>query len=268
MNQAKDEVHTDESKPTWSHMEWDSRREAFEAGYWELDPKTSLRMIYGLDPGGRLSFGYISREKPSVPPLSSVVKIERRQRSIDGKWTLLVTLVAEDTEAVFRQLAEHIYARVSKASTESSAVVAFMDAVNDWKRLFSPSKRLSMGQLRGLFAELYVGFVSCADRIPAETVAASWEGPYMADQDFVFPEFSIEVKSCRPTSRAVDIASEHQLDAENIHLAVATIIDDTRPFENCMTLIDLIEMVRIRIKGNPAAVEHFEDAFTELSIDL
>lgn len=252
----------------WSAKEWDSRRSSGQIGAWEVDPNLPLRLFYGVESTGWLTFGYVATAKPGSPPLSSAVQVQRRQRDLDDKWTLSLTLTAADSEVVFGQLAEHIYARVRATSSEEHGVRAFMESVSEWKKLFATPNRMSLAELRGLFAELHVGFVTISTLLSDSPVLSAWEGPFMADQDFQFPEFSVEVKSVRPTSRAIDIASEYQLDGDNIYLAIATVLDDRSSFDGSMTLPQLVTAIRGRLKGQPALAESFEEAFAEHEIDL
>jgi hypothetical protein len=252
----------------WSAKEWDTRRSSSHVGAWEVDPNLPLRLFYGLETTGWLTFGYVATAKPGSPPLSSAVQVHRRQRDLDGKWTLSLTLTAPDSEAVFRQLAEHIYARVSATLSEEQGVHAFMESVSEWKKLFAPPNRMSLAELRGLFAELHVGFVTCSAIVSDTAAVSAWEGPFMADQDFQFPGFSVEVKSVRPTSRSVDIASEYQLDGEDIYIAIATVLDDRSSFAGSMTLPELVATIRYRLHGQPALAQSFEDALAQHEIDL
>jgi hypothetical protein len=252
----------------WSAQEWDTRRSSSHVGAWEVDPNLPLRLFYGVESSGWLTFGYVATAKPGSPPLSSAVQVHRRQRDLDEKWTLSLTLTAPDSEAVFMQLAEHIYARVSATSSEAQGVHAFMESVSEWRKLFATPNRMSLAELRGLFAELHVGFVTCSAVVSDAAAVSAWEGPFMADQDFQFPGFSVEVKSVRPTSRAVDIASEYQLDGEDIYIAIATVIDDRSSFVGSMTLPELVSTIRHRLHGQPALAESFEDALAQHEIDL
>lgn len=252
----------------WSAREWDTRRSSNHVGAWEVDPNLPLRLFYGVEATGWLTFGYVATAKPGSPPLSSAVQVHRRQRDLDEKWTLSLTLTAPDSEAVFRQLAEHIYSRVSATSSEGHGVDAFMESVSEWKKLFATPNRMSLAELRGLFAELHVGFVTCSAIVSDAAAVSAWEGPFMADQDFQFPGFSVEVKSVRPTSRAVDIASEYQLDGEAIYIGIATVLDDKTSFDGSTTLPELVATIRHRLHGQPALAESFEDALAQHEIDL
>lgn len=258
----------DPTPTPWTAANWDRRRSSVQAGAWEVDPLSPLRLFYGLEATGRLTFGYVANERPGTLPLSSVIRVDRRHRGIDDKWTLVLTLLAAESEVVFRRLAEHVYARVMDSTTEAAGISAFEEAVSEWKRLFASPPRLSLGQLRGLFAELWVGFVIFRELLDDESILGSWNGPFMADQDYQFPEFMLEVKSIYQTSRAVQISSEYQLDGKNIYLAVATVLDESKPFDRSTTLPELISIIRARFRGKPSLVEIFEDALAELEIDL
>lgn len=258
----------DHATLAWSAGEWDTRRSSGHVGAWEVDPSLPLRLFYGVESTGWLTFGYVGTAKPGSPPLSSAVHVHRRQRDLDEKWTLSLTLTAPDSEAVFRQLAEHIYVRVSAATSEERGVRAFMESVSEWKKLFATPNRMSLPQLRGLFAELHVGFVTCSAIMSDAAVVSAWEGPYKADQDFQFPGCSVEVKSVRPTSRAFDIASEYQLDGEDIYIAIATVLDDRSSFDGSMTLPELVTTIRHRLHTQPDLAEAFENALAQHEVDL
>lgn len=255
-------------RSVWCAEDWEARRSAGGIGAWEVDPNLPLRLFYGVESTGWLTFGYVAKAKPGSPPLSSAVQVHRRQRELDQKWTLSLTLTEPDSELVFGQLAEHIYARVSAARSEEHGVLAFMESVSEWKKLFATPSRMSLSELRGLFAELHVGFVNCSAIVSDGAAVSAWEGPFMADQDFQFPNLSIEVKSVHPTSRAVDIASEYQLDGDNIYLAVATILDDKSEFDGSITLPELVATIRHRFQGKPSLAESFDDALAQHELDL
>jgi len=252
----------------WTSAAWDRQRLTFQAGAWEVDPLSPLRLFYGLESSGHLTFGYVAEEKPQTLPLSSVIRVDRRQRDIDGKWTVVLTLLSPESEVVFRRLAEHIYSRVTDTTSESEGVIAFVESVAEWKRLFSSPHRLSLSQLRGLFAELWVGFTTCRDLLDDDLIPGAWNGPFMSDQDYQFPTFYLEVKSSHRTSRAIQISSEYQLDGNNIYVAVATVQDEVGPFEGSLTLVEIISMIRRRYATRPQLAEIFEDALMELELDL
>lgn len=256
------------SDSDWSSDDWESRRASNHVGAWEVDPTLPLRLFYGLEASGRLTFGYVAAGKPGNLPLSSLVQVHRRQRELDDKWTLALTLTSAESELVFRQLAEHIYQRVSATSSEVQGVAAFMNSVSEWKALFAGSNRKSLAELRGLFAEIYVGYTICAEYMPDSAVVKAWGGPMMADQDYQFPKFAVEVKSVHPTSRAIEIASEFQLEGDGIFLAVATVLDEREPFENSMTLPELVGSIRKRFQGEHLVKEMFNETFSLHKLDL
>lgn len=252
----------------WCSEDWESRRASNHVGAWEVDPTLPLRLFYGLEASGRLTFGYVATGRPGNLPLSSVVQVHRRQRELDDKWTLALTLTSSESELVFRQLSEHIYQRVRATSSEAQGVTAFVNSVSDWKALFAGPNRMSLAELRGLFAEIYVGYIKCAEFMSDSAVVKAWGGPLMADQDYQFSKFAIEVKSVHPTSRAIDIASEFQLEGEGIFLAVVTVIDERASFENSMTLPELVESIRNRFQGESLLAEMFNETFSQHKIDL
>ncbi|MGM0930072.1 MAG: PD-(D/E)XK motif protein [Actinomycetota bacterium] len=235
----------------------------------ELDPTLATRMVYGADEVGRLSFGLITRQPPGLPQLSDAVTIVRAEREHDGTWILLLTLEDAKFSEVFMQLCGHVYAKVSECVSEGAGISAAMECFVEWRQLFQASKKrlLSIEQCRGMFAELDFGFNVLGQKIGPSSVVEGWQGPYGSDQDFQFLDVHYEVKSRHATTHALKIASEYQLDGDNIVLVTVEVADSAKQLPGFMSLSSLVGFARNAVALDGGDLEAFDSALYELGYD-
>jgi hypothetical protein len=213
----------------------------------EIDPDIELRLVCGTDQAGRPMFCSISSLKPGIPDLSDAVGVTRTQRSIDGHWVLLLTLKTAKFTDVFVQLCGHIVDRVSETSSEAQGLAAFMAGVEDWRTLLKapPSQRLSLDATRGLFGELWLGFLNLVPDCSVQHVMDAWHGPFQSDQDFQFPGGPlIEVKTVHSRARRIQISSENQLNRlpdERLFVCVVTADDAMAETPGALTIPALLD---------------------------
>jgi len=123
----------------------------------------------------------------------------------------------------FVGLVELVYRETATTKSRDEAVLALISAVDEFRRFFARRvDRLSESALRGLFAELELLIDLVRAGISVRDALLAWAGPYRGI-DFKFADgTAIEVKSARVPARAVQIASEHQLDTSSgsLHLFV------------------------------------------------
>lgn len=253
----------------WTPERWQDEVRGGLVSLRELDPALATRLVYGADEVGRLSFGLITHQPPGLPQLSDAVTIVRAQREHDGTWILLLTLEDSTFGDVFVQLCGHVHAKVAEAGTEGTGIATAMECFAEWRQLFQASKRrlLSMEECRGLFAELDFGFNVLGPRVGPSTVVEGWQGPYGSDQDFQFLDVHYEVKSRHATTHALRIASEYQLDGDNIVLVSVDVADSTRALPEFISLADLAIQARDSVALDGGDLEAFDTALDELRFD-
>lgn len=257
------------SNEPWSGDRWVREVDSGLTALRELDASLATRLVYGADELGRLCFGLITHRPPGRPELSEAVTVARALREADGTWILLLTLEDAVFSEVFVQLCAHVYKKVATAHTETAGLTAAMACFNEWRELFQSkrSKRLSMEQCRGLFAELSFGFTVAARRVGASRALECWEGPFGADQDFVFLDAQFEVKSRHANSRAVQISSEYQLEGENVVLVVVEVVDSSHALPGFISLAEIAREVRSMVSDDSEALRNLDLAFEELRFD-
>lgn len=254
---------------TWTSERWNEEVSAGLVTLRELDPLLATRMVYGADEIGRLSFGLITRQRPGLPQLSDAVSIVRVEREHDGTWMLLLTLEDAKFSEVFMQLCGHVHEKVSEAVTESTGLSTAMECFAEWRQLFQASKKrvLSMEECRGLFAELDFGFDVLGQNVGSSAVVEGWQGPYGSDQDFQFVDVHYEVKSRHASTHALRIASEYQLDGDNIVLVTVEVADSAKALPGFTSLADKIALARDSVALDDGDLEAFDSALDELGFD-
>lgn len=248
----------------------------------EIDPELKLRLVCGVDTAGQPMFCSISKLKPGIPDLSEAVEVTRNQRSFDDHWVLLLTLKAERFTDVFVQLCAHITDRVSETRTEAQGLHAFSQGVEDWRTLLqaAPSQRLSLEATRGLFGELWLGFVNLVSQCSIHEVMNAWNGPAQSDQDFQFPGGPlIEVKTVHSRARRIQISSENQLDCtadERMFIGVVTVDNALADTPRALTVPGLLAEIDQQLELGGVArwelsrrlqdlrFDRFDDAYSDM----
>ncbi|MET3203961.1 UNVERIFIED_ORG: hypothetical protein ABIB21_000737 [Arthrobacter sp. UYEF13] len=255
---------------SWTPEGWQDEVRSGLVTLRELDPMLATRMVYGADEVGRLSFGLITRQPPGLPQLSDAVSIVRAEREHDGTWILLLTLEDAKFSEVFMQLCGHVHEKVSEAVSESAGLSTAMECFAEWRQLFQASKKqvLSMEECRGLFAELEFGFDVLGPSVGSSMVVEGWQGPYGSDQDFQFVDVHYEVKSRHANTHALRIASEYQLDGDNIVLVTVEVADSAKPLPGFTSLADKVILARDSVALDEGDLEAFDSALDELGFDL
>jgi hypothetical protein len=234
----------------------------------EVDAESQLRMLIGVSPVGRPYFVVIVTQKPGLPDLTSAIEVTRRQRAVDGRWTLTLELQVHALTDAFISLVSDLATKSAAATSERAALDIFLETLAEWQELLTArADRLSEGALRGLIAELWFGFESRAHGHPEPEAARAWAGPLGGAQDFQFPapEHHYEVKSLRPGRTSVEISSEDQLDGDNVKLTIVSIEEVANPSDG-MTLPWLVTSIRSRLVNGADRAE-FNRRFARLHVD-
>lgn len=207
-----------------------------------------LRLMYGSDKSQRPLFFVISDLKPGLVSLSDAVAVDRGVRSVDGKWTLSLTLLDSRFTTEFMRVGNELVDSTSEGYNEAHSLQLFVEAIRHWKALFtySPPQHLSKPQIRGLIGEMWFGFERLVQSFEPKTVLNGWGGPLDSPQDFNLQTGqTYEVKTVYSDTKAVKISSAEQLDVDNrvLELAVVTLADVDERTLNAISLPTLVQKV-------------------------
>jgi hypothetical protein len=131
--------------------------------------------------------------------------------------TLSLTSANEGANQVFLRMVEHILEATKGAASKGQAISLIAESVSEFRNFSSKRRdRLTMEEMRGLYAELEVlNFIASSSQF-GEHALESWKGPFAEEgiglHDFVFPGGkAIEVKSSQHPSVTIRVASPDQL---------------------------------------------------------
>lgn len=135
-----------------------------------------------------------------------------------GQQRLVLTLEEETNRDLFHGLCRTLATALGHASDSASSLAIALAHIRRWKTFFSGrgAQYLSPAEVRGLFAELTF-LMELLGRMPSATIAMNaWLGLERSQQDFIFGNTAVEIKSLSGTERnVVRISSEDQLESLN-----------------------------------------------------
>lgn len=135
-----------------------------------------------------------------------------------GRQRLVLTLEKEVDRDLFESLCRTLFASLSHATDDPSALAVALAHLRRWKTFLSgrPGQLLSAEEVRGLFAELAFLEELLHSGFAASAAVEAWLGPERSHQDFIYGNTAVEVKSLSGAERStVRISSEDQLESLN-----------------------------------------------------
>ncbi len=176
--------------------------------------------------------------------------------------------------SIFLKFLEYVLTRSAEADSADSALVAFVNAVDQFRRFGARAAgRLSEEQIRGLFAELELAIVLERDAgLGAFQIFEAWGGPFGGLHDFEFANgYSIEVKSSHQPPKEIRITSPAQINPIDAGLDVVVLpMDRVSASDPAGTsFLDLVDEVRqLAERGGATALEKWDLALTALDLDV
>jgi hypothetical protein len=251
----------------WKALESDADAGKSGAGGWLLRlarPKAGCPLFVGVELASRRRAMLLQLSAISMPPRRlwprckglEAFAIQMEENTFFG-----VALKEPRHGDVFTALSEDLARRMSEVGTPAEQVRSFLGQLARWQKFLSASlEGLSEEIQRGLWGELHV---LREHLIPAlGTVAvAGWKGPMQAHQDFQLENGAVEVKTTLAKQpQVVRITSERQLDDSNWSaLFLYVLALDVRQ-DGGETLVSMVATLRMKLTGDAAAQEQFEDA--------
>lgn len=230
-----------------------------------------LWLMYGSDQEQRPLFFVISDMKPGLVQMSDAVEVQRRKRSVDGRWTLSLTLREARLTSQFLQLGNHLVDSTADANNEAHGLKLLVDAISHWKGLFASRSTLQLtrSEIRGFLGELWFGFNRLVESFPARTVVISWGGPFGKPQDFNLPTGqAFEVKTVHPDAGRVQISSAEQLDVaqQTLELAVISMSDVDESTEDAVNLPMMVDRAFNSLESTDH--EELRSRLREMGVDI
>ncbi|MBX3112003.1 MAG: PD-(D/E)XK motif protein [Fimbriimonadaceae bacterium] len=190
--------------------------------------------------------------------------IDLRSSSSDNQ-LLVLTLESEQNIDLFHVLCNSLLAELVEARSPASALETALNHLRRWKAFLSSKQArvLSLEEIRGLFAEVWFLLELLGTPAGARGAVGAWHGPERAQQDFIFSDLAVEVKSLVATDpRTVRVSSENQLDSlQKLLYLLIVFVKESRD-DSGQSLNQIVAEAQSLIAGTDVAFE-FESKLAE-----
>ena len=152
------------------------------------------------------------------------IGVDMRLGESPDRQRLVLTLARHVDTDLFEGLCETLIESLRDVSDSAKALAVTLTHLKRWKAFMSGRRTtLSPEQVRGLFAELQMMRSLYSSRLTQPVAVDAWCGADRVQQDFIFGDMAIEVKSLSGRERnSVRISSEDQLETltSTLYLAI------------------------------------------------
>lgn len=214
------------------------------------------------------------KQDPQLPKCASV----EVGTSKSGDWLQLHLLCTNPNHySLFYDFVVDLIAWVSEIKDPTQALQALKARYLSWRQFWQKTPQaLSEAQIKGLIGELcYIQFCLAQGHEPVQLIQA-WRGPQGGDQDFVFNNGWVEIKTIEQSGHLITISSIEQLtngiqhcndNAETFgHLVVVRLQSDPMQ-HHAFSLREKIDQVRTQLEDHPVALASFEGSLKLLGVD-
>jgi hypothetical protein len=230
----------------------------------QVTGKSAVPCFWGRDRSGACLFIMELQGDHTGQYRKNVVTVHGIDVDLRGGGTggqhLVLTLEKEVDRDLFEGLCRTLASALERATDSTSSLAVALAHIRRWKTFLSGrSQRLSADEVRGLFAELTF-LLELLDRpIPATTALEAWLGPDKSQQDFIFGNTAVEIKSLSGAERStVRISSEDQLESLNDALFLRIYrLSNLLDARGARSLNAIVAAVQTRL-GDSEATEAFD----------
>jgi len=176
--------------------------------YWAKDHDSNCLLLIELT--GDLRTQY-SRVATSV----SGIHTDLRQGSDADRQNIVLTLEKHVDADLFHALCLTLMSNLALVTDSAAALSITFNHIKRWKSFLGTARKnlMTAEQIRGLFAELYFLRTLYQSSLGKRSAINSWYGAEGVQQDFIFLDRAVEVKSLTGRERnRVRISSESQLE--------------------------------------------------------
>lgn len=148
----------------------------------------------------------------------------------DGTCNAIIVLIDPDLLPLFISFCEDLCLFLSECTYES-LTRNLQNRIIRWQEMFRRGKSniLTESEIRGLFGELHIlERLINHNKYDQHTILSSWIGSENSDQDFIFPEMALEIKTLPHNQTNIRISSENQLDLshKSLYLVCLQLVQD------------------------------------------
>lgn len=190
------------------------------------------------------------------------IDVDLRNTSEHGAQNVVLTLAHHADQDLFLGLCQTLIKVLSDVSAPGTALAITLTHLKRWKAFLSGRNQrvLSAEEIRGLYGELYILRSLYKNNLSHSEAVEAWCGPDRSQQDFIFQDRAIEVKTLSSRARnLVTISSEDQLESIAEELYLVTLKLSEMPEQSqAQSLNDFVGLVESEL-ANAAVKEEFSD---------
>ena len=204
-------------------------------------------------------------EEISLDKLPNLRGIEPNLSQKEGGGSILSLALEDEINAdKFSAVCMHI-AEKTKALNGEMLVRRTLEELVSWSKLISPSRSgIPQHELIGLIGELYILQNYILPAKGSQVAINSWIGIEGAKQDFVFDDFSLEVKAHRSGfADKITISSAEQLHKQTQNLYLIKLDISTTDSSENISLSGLRESILSLLIDDPMYFDLFENSYLE-----
>ena len=229
-----------------------------DSSYTRIDSNHPFEWYLGYDEVNSKSLLLISEVQPPEYKSTKNIRLKIGKRE-DNKWAFTISLLNENYKDVFLNLCSDLID--SSRNKKGSAGFKFIfNRYNQWLKLMESESRdrLSESEVKGLIGELIVLKKLLESASDYVVILNNWMGPEGSDQDFIFDNYWIEVKSIGRATNEIKISSLEQLRDDLDGILTIVNIDKSSP-ENSesVSLASIFENVKQTLHSNEDALDIF-----------
>ncbi|WP_059173219.1 PD-(D/E)XK motif protein [Bacillus sp. FJAT-27445] len=230
-----------------------------DGGFLQIDTQHPLEWHIGYQSISQRTFLLVSDTEIGTIESSKSMKVSRRMRETDNRWTLSFELLRNEQQGVFAILCCDVMEHSRLAANEEEALKLVIMRYKQWSKLLETQRSGLMDEYRrkGLLGEL----LFLEQRLAAYAALATvqgWSGADGGDQDFVYPDGWFEIKSIGVSAVSVTISSMDQLDCVDDGELVIKRIDKVAPDKpGAVSLNDVVRRISTNLMNSVEALDLF-----------
>ena len=186
-------------------------------------PKTEKTPLYwGKDVDGhclfiiKLSGDLTEQFKKNTVQVRGLRSDLRQIREFNSQG-MVITLEKHVDQDIFAAMCRTLIRALQDVDDSATSLSIAQNQIKRWKAFMAGNKRsmLSLEEIRGLYGELLF-LKQLLTHLSEKDAITAWEGPASVQQDFIFSNTAVEIKTLSGRERnAIRIASEDQLESLN-----------------------------------------------------
>ena len=190
------------------------------------------------------------------------IDVDLKEIDSETNQKLVLTLEKHVDKDLFFGLCETLISNLLPVENSATALALTLTHIKRWKAFLAGGKIgfLSAEEIRGLFGELLFLRFLYQGRLKQKEALEAWCGPEDVQQDFIFGNTAVEVKTLSGRERnTVRISSEDQLESLCDHLFLMIYrLSDGQNSDNSFSLNSLVRLVENEL-SNTEAIEKLHE---------